>query len=153
VNGGGNKVWRYHNKQQPFLPLDEIIEMENAIALLGAHFPFCEKPAEIAVCSAIRRIDENVRCAIGKNEAAADEEPRLRAIKFAKCFIGAHDPRKAVPIGDADRGKPKLRRLVHEFAWMRPAAQEREIGGDGEFGVAHAKSPWTYQRGRSVSRT
>ena len=70
---------------------------------------------------------------------------------FCPGFIGAHHTGQAVAVGDADGGIRQGIRLLDKFAGMRSAAQEGKIGGDGEFGIAHANRPCRYQRGANRS--
>ena len=48
--------------------------------------------------------------------------------------MAAHDAGERVAVGDRDAGKAELARPAHQFLRMRGAAQEGEIGGDGELG-------------------
>ena len=64
--------------------------------------------------------------------------------------VGAHHAGQRVVVGDADRGKPQFAGLMHILLRMRAAAQEREVGGDADLGIAdvkavHANSPCTNQ--------
>ena len=72
----------------------------------------------------------------------------------------AHDAGERIAIGDAEAGKAERDRLSDQFLRMRGAAQEGEIGGDGEFRIGghafltlarYANRPCTYQRGCAVS--
>jgi hypothetical protein len=51
--------------------------------------------------------------------------------------MAAHNPGKAVAVGNADAGQPHRRRLVDEFARVRATAQEREIADGDEFCISH----------------
>ena len=66
-------------------------------------------------------------------EPAADDEAdagRLRRL------MRAHDAGEAVAVGDRDRLVAERRRGRHQLVRMRGAAQEREIAGDLQLGVA-----------------
>ena len=96
-------------------------------------------PADRPECPACRRGRPAARRPAG---VAA-----CRGSSFCPGVIGAHHARQAVAVGDADGGIAQRCRLFDELAGMRGAAQEGIIGGDGQFGIAHANMPCRYQRG------
>jgi hypothetical protein len=49
--------------------------------------------------------------------------------------MGAHHAGHRVAVGNADAGKAEFLGAAYQFLRMGGAAQEREVGGDGELGV------------------
>src|SRR5439155_27108322 len=102
-----------------------------------------------AIGRAIAAIDQEVRRAVGENEARTDQEFWLVGyLGIVEFLVGPHHPGQRVLIGDADDGKTQFARLMHIGLRMRPAAQERKIRRDADFGVSHivhANSPCTNQ--------
>ena len=146
---------RQHQKLA-FGKFQEVIEPQMALALLDprdvvAALAAGEQLAEPAVGGAVARIDQNVRRAVDEDEARADQELWLVFDLGIIDFLpGAHHAGQRVVIGDPDRGNAELACLMHIGARIGAAAQEREIGGDADFGIAgnvhgaiHANSPCT----------
>src|SRR6478736_6032966 len=111
-----------------------------------------EQPAEPAVSSAVRWVGKQAR-RIVKIKARADDE--FDAADLACRKVRAHHTGKRVAVGDGDCREPKRLRRRHQFLGVRASAQEGEIGGDVELGVAggerhHPNTPCRYQAGRSV---
>ena len=71
---------------------------------------------------------------IRRDEPRADEELQ-RVLVVLPLAIGPHHAGHGVAVGDPDRLQAERRRLRHIFLRMRGAAQEGEIGRDGELGV------------------
>ena len=129
--------------------LEQVVEKQNAFGLLAAALADGEQSREAAPGGAVLRIGQNVGRAVGEDEPRADDELQLRMIGLALIIqlpdlriellggrIGAHHARDAVAVRDADAGKAECRGLPHQVFRMRRAAQEREIGGDGELGIS-----------------
>ena len=111
----------------------DIVEMERAFPLLGAALAEREQAAEPAVSGAVRWIGEQAR-RIVEIEARADDE--FDAADFACGKMRAHHAGKRVAVGDGDCREPERLRRRHQLLGVRAAAQEGEIGGDVELGVA-----------------
>ena len=137
-------------------PFEEIGKIEVAVALLGAAVAERKQAAEPAIGGAIGRPGEDVgrpqRSRLRyEREISPRSRPRLRGRLVAEdepaadgiaepCLfrrdMPAHDAGKRVAVGHRDAGQPEPHRLAREFLGMRSAAQEGEVGGDGEFGEA-----------------
>src|SRR5438132_1429769 len=110
-----------------------------------------EQLAEPAIGCAVTWIDQDVRRAVDEDEARADQEFWLvRDLGVIELLVRAHHAGQRVMVGDADDGNAELACLMHIGARVRAAAQEREIGGDADFGITgnvgkafHANSPCT----------
>ena len=130
----------------------DIVEMERAFPLLGAALTKREQAAEPAVSGAVRWVGKQAR-RIVKIEARADDE--FDAADLACRKMRAHHAGKRVAVGDGDGREPERLCRRHQLLGVRAAAQEGEIGGDVELGVArgeghHPNTPCRYQAGRSV---
>ena len=127
----------------------DVIEIKRALPLLGAALAERQQPAEPAISGAIARKDQQAR-RILQIEPRADDE-------FDADLLGgemtAHDTGKRVDVGDGDGVETKSLGRRHQLLGMGAAAQEGEIGGDFELGVAghgqrrHPKTPCRYQPG------
>src|SRR6478736_1337366 len=92
-----------------------------------------EQPAEPAVSSAVRWVGKQAR-RIVKIEARADDE--FDAADLACRKMRSHHAVKRVAVGDGDCREPERPCRRHQLLGVRAAAQEGEIGGDVELGVA-----------------
>ncbi len=81
------------------------------------------------------------------DRAATPMTSRMPAA-LAACH-GPHDAGDAVAVGDRDRGVAERRRGHHQLVGMRGAAQEREIAGDLQLGIAGAGAKTRHLRRRS----
>ena len=115
--------------------LQQIIENEDAVAFLRAQIAAREQAAEPPPGRTIARIGENVRRAVGEDEARAGV---IGERQFLLAFdqMGAHHAGNRVAIAEPETVEPDMRRLQHQLLGMRGAAQEGEVGGDGEFEIA-----------------
>ena len=145
---------------------------------LPAALAYAEKPAQPAPAVAVDGIGDDVRRAVGEDEARSDDEleiarhaPQLVArhghlagermlhedvfagsgavaqllgrrhavlAQILERAIGAHDAGDRVAVGDAEAGLAEEQRRQHHVLRMGGAAQEREIGGRDQLGVAIA---------------
>ena len=152
---------RQHQKLA-FGEFQQVIEPQMAFALFDpldvvAALAAGEQLAEPAVGGAVARIDQDVRRAIDEDEPRADQKLWLvRDLGVVEFLVGAHHAGQRVVVGDPDRGNAEFARLMHIGARIGAAAQEREIGGDADLGIAgrclnarnvhgavHANSPCT----------
>ena len=110
----------------------DVIEIKRALPFLGAALAERQQPAKPAVSGAIARINQQARRVL-QIEPGADDE-------FDADFLGgqmaAHDAGKRVAVGDGDGVESKRLGRRHQLLGMGAAAQEGEIGGDVELGVA-----------------
>jgi hypothetical protein len=127
---------------------EQVVEMEDALSFLREQIATGEQAAQMSPAGPIARIDENVRRAVGEDEARAGMIGE-RQLLFAFDEMGAHDAGDRIAVAQPDAGKPDMRSLQHQLLGMRGAAQEREIRGDGEFEIArhHAYIPCRNQCG------
>ena len=134
----------------------EVIEPQMAFALFDprdvvAALAAGEQLAEPAIGGAVARIDQDIRRAVDEDEARADQELWLVLdLGIIEFLVRAHYAGQRVVVGDADDGNAEFARLMHIGARIGAAAQEREIGGDADFGITgnvhgafHANSPCT----------
>jgi hypothetical protein len=56
-----------------------------------------------------------------------------RQLPLAFDEMAAHHAGDRIAVAQPDSVEPDMRRLQHQLLGMRGAAQEREVGGDGEF--------------------
>ncbi len=139
------------HEKLPFGKFQQIIQLQMALAFLRCALAARQQLAEPAISFPVARIDENIRRAVDENETSADQQSRLmQDVGIPQFLIGAHHAGHRVAVGDADDGKPQFAGLMHIVLRMRAAAQEREIGGDADFGIDrdiarmfHANSPCT----------
>ena len=141
-----------------FGEFEEVVEGEVAFALFDprdvvAALAAGEELAQPAVSRAVARIDQDIGRAVDEDETRADQELWLVFdFRIVELLVGPHHAGKRVVIGDADRGDAQFACLMHIGARIRAAAQEREIRGDADLGIArgcrnaaHANSPCTNQ--------
>ncbi len=132
----------------------QVIEPQMTLALLDprdvvAALAAGQQLAEPAIGGAIARIDQNIGRAVDKDEARADQELWLvRDLGIIEFLVSAHHAGQRVVVGNPDRGNAEFAGLMHIGARIGAAAQEREIGGDADFGIIvegafHANSPCT----------
>ena len=137
---------------QTFAVGDEIGPVEVAPGLAGAPLAEGEQPAEPGVGGAIGRVDENGDI-VGEVESTADDEPHAGRLGG---LVRPDDPGERVAVDDAERLDAGEGRLRKELLAGRGAAQEAEVRGHLQFGVArpaHPKIPWRNQRCEPVARS
>ena len=130
---GGGKIFGWQRDEDQALGKGgNVIEIKRALTFLGAALAERQQPAKPAVSGAIARINQQAR-RVQQIEPGADDE-------FDADFLGgqmaAHDAGERVAVGDGDGVELKRLGRRHQFLGMGAAAQEGEIGGDVELGVA-----------------
>src|SRR6516164_6590856 len=95
---------RQGNKNEAVDMGGDVVEVEDALAFLGAAHAQCEQPAESAVSSAVLRIGEQTR-RICKIEAATDDE--FDAADLLRGKVRADHAGKRVAVGNGDGIEPK----------------------------------------------
>src|SRR5262249_59526733 len=58
-----------------------------------------------------------------------------RQLLLALDQVGAHHAGDRIAVAEPDAVEPDMGRLQHQLLGMRSAAQEREVGGDGELEI------------------
>ena len=159
---------------------EQVIEAEDAIALLGAKVAGGQQLAETAEGGAVGGIGEDVGGAVGEAKTRADDiteslsqASEVGVFAFAQIPEGGEgfdDAGEGVAVGETHAVEAERDGAGDELFAMRATAQEREISRHHELGIgrgrdgcapvdrgiiddeaAHAKNPWRYQRGSSAS--
>ena len=113
--------------------LDQIGEMQLAFALDGAPVAERQQAGEPAPAGAIDRVGNDVRRAVRKGEARADDETEVDladpfglgiGARVVERLVGADHARHRVAIGDADAPVAEPQRFRHHVARMRGTAQK-----------------------------
>ena len=125
----------------------DVIEKQEALSLLGAALAEGEKTAEPAVSGAGPRVSEQAWCVL-QDEARAGDELDAHVLGGE---MGAHHASQRVGVGDGDGLVAKRLGRGDQLLGVRAAAQEGEVRGDVELGVAghHANTPCRNQHGGS----
>ncbi len=139
------------DRLQPLRVRKIIGKIQPALALRRAPVSNGQQPREVRIACAILRIDNEIGRSVAKHEPRADDHMKI-ALAFLThrlgFDIGAHDASQRVAVSDAQSCQTKRDRLLDHLFRMRSRTQEREVGRYAKFSkAAHAKSPWTYQRG------
>ena len=135
VSGG------HHDEVEAFDVLQQIVEGREAFGFVAAAFPDGEQSGQPSPGHPVLRIGQDVRRAVGENEARAGSDLEFRFL-FAVSFVlmgssmRAHDAGHRVPVGNAKAGQAQFYGVLDQLLRMRAAAQEGEIRGDGEFGIS-----------------
>src|SRR5437879_2976686 len=97
------------NQKLAFGKFQEIVEYEVALTLFDPRdviSPLAtgEELAQPAVGGAVARIDQNIRRAVDKDEARADQKFWLvRDLRIIEFLVSAHHAGQRIVIGDPDR--------------------------------------------------
>ena len=111
----------------------DVVEIERALPFLGAALAERQQPAKPAVSGAVARIGEQARRVL-QIEPGADDEfdpPTSLAARWARTT-----PASVLRSVTAMAVEPERLCRRHQLLGMGAAAQEGEIGGDVELGVA-----------------
>ena len=145
------RTFLHHDERKPIAPLQKIVEIKRAHALLRAQIALREQAAQAPPGGAVARIGEDVGRSVAEHEArAGDDAKALRGgLVLAREDMGAHDARDGIAVGDPHARKAQRHRLRDDLLGVRGAAQEREIRRRRKLCVthAHAKRPCMNQRG------
>ena len=142
------RALRHRDDLQPLAMLEQIVEVQMALALGRAQVSLGQQPAQPPIGGAIPGIGEHVGRAVDE-ASRAPVTTRKRADRravLARVDMRAHDAGERVAIGDADPGEAQLGRARDEFLGVRSAAQKRKIRRRRELGEArreadHANTP------------
>ena len=110
----------------------EVIERELARTLRRPPLAQRQKPREPAVRCPIGGIGEKAR-SVHEIEPAADEKAYPGRLRRG---VRAHDPGQRVAVGERDGLTPQRLRLHDKLVRMRAAAEEGEVRGHLQFGIA-----------------
>ena len=112
-----------------------LLDLVEIVAALAAG----EQLAQPAVGFPVARIDQDIRRAVDKDEARADQQFWLVFdVGMIELLVGPHHAGQRVVVGDADRGQTEFAGLMHIGPRIRAAAQERKIRGDADLGITWA---------------
>ena len=95
--------------------LDQIVEEQDAVALLGAALADGEELGEAAPGGAVLGVGEDIGGAVGEHEAGADRELHTLLLRDRVRPNHAGD---GVAVGDAKAGEPELLGALDEFLRM-----------------------------------
>jgi hypothetical protein len=110
----------HHHQLEPLGVLEQILEKQYAVALLGAQVAASEQAAEPAPSGAVARIGENVRRAVGEHETRAGMIVQAKLL-LALGKMRTHHAGDRVAVGEAEPRKPDLLRLHrHNAASLTP---------------------------------
>jgi hypothetical protein len=129
-----------HDQQQILGMVEQVGEMEDAIALLRPPIAGGQQSRQPTPAMACRRIGDDVRRRIGEHQSCADDQPEIDFLQGSSGFVtrlikrhpGARHPNDAVAVGDADPGHAQLQRAADHVRRMRSAAEEAVIGRGDE---------------------
>ena len=141
------RLVRHQHRDEPLGVFGEVVPAEQAGSLAAAPLAARQQAAEATIGRPVGGIDQD-RGTVGEFQPAADNQPdagRLRRL------MGADDAGQAIAIGDRQGGEPAGGGLVEQFLAGAGAAQEGEMRGAVQLGVAHPKMPCRNQRCEPVS--
>ena len=116
----------------------DIVERQQALALAGAALAEAEQPAQAAIGGA--------RGGPGQQRKAVEIEPGAHhegQLRILRGTMRAHHPGQRVAVGDGQRGQSQMLGLHRQLLGVRGAAQEGEVAGALQLGVAHDDNPCT----------
>ncbi len=125
-------VRRQEDQDLPFGVGLQLGQREPARALLGAPLAQRQQAAEPAVGGAIGRVAQQLRPVLG-HQPRADQQPEPRLLGGD---VGAHHAGQRVAVGDAERRQAQRLGGQHQLVRVRGGAQEGEVAGDLQLGVA-----------------
>ena len=144
------------DQQQVLRIVAQVIEVQDAVALLGAAVAQGQQPGQPPPAGAGGGIGDHIGRAIGKHQPRADGQPEaaLRPAQFAPGGVGAHYACHRVAIRDPDPRQPQVMRPRNHLRRVRGTAQEAVVGGRDQLGKRsghQANSPCRNQRGSARS--
>src|SRR5579862_494484 len=135
MTGMHKQRWRRQgDKNLPFACGKNVVDGWMAFAFTNLLWPAVaggEQAAEAAVSLAVCRISQHFKT-VGGDKPRADKQLDIAIFGLG---ISAHHTGERVAVSDADACQSEFNGGVDHFLRMRGAAQEREIGGDGELGI------------------
>jgi hypothetical protein len=147
-------VRQCQHQKLAFGEFKQVIEPQMAFALLDprdvvAALAAGQQLAQPAISGTVTRIDQDVRRAVDEDDARSDQKFWFMCdLGVFEFLVRAHHAGQRVVVGNPDGGNAKFAGLMHIGARIGAATQEREIGGDADFGIIvegafHANSPCT----------
>ena len=136
-------IRRRDQRELAFGVIQIVRPVKLAVALPGAALAHREQAGEPAISLAVRRIDQEARRCVRKVQATAGEGADLGAAftLLAHLRPPPHDAGQAVAVADPHGFHAQGVRPGHQLPRMRGAAQEREVAGGLQLGVAgHVRS-------------
>ena len=137
--------WGHQDELKAFGVLDEVCDVEDAVAFFGPAVTEGQQATEAPPGGAVARIGQNVGGAVAEDEAGSHQKAQAA---FPGLDVGAHDACDRIAVCDADCREAESLRLFHAFVRVRGTAQEAVVRRHGEFGVSrcrvHENIPWTY---------
>ena len=144
---------------QALAMLEQILEVQMALALGRAQIAFGQQPAQPPIGGAISGVGEHVGRAVDEAQPRAGDDAHRAAIGavLARVNVRAHDAGERVAIGDADPRQTEFGGARDELFRVRSAAKERKIRRRREFGEArgeadHLPSPLAGEGGAPKAR-
>jgi hypothetical protein len=114
---------RQYDQEQILQISGQIIEAQYAPTLVGTHIPDRQQPRQPPPSFAVFGISHNIGRTIGKDQAAARDQPEaLRKRIFGLCLFDrdpcAHHTGHAIAVGNANGAQAKCGGLKHHVRWM-----------------------------------
>ena len=126
-------------QQVEVVELDEVVGVEQALALLGPAGAEGEEAAEPGPAGAVAG-QRGELGPVGEAEAGGGEEAGdggAVAGGLLELLVGADEAGDRVAVGDGEGGQAELDRAERVFLRVAAAGQEGEVGGDRELGEGH----------------
>ncbi len=131
---------RDKNGDQALGIVGQVAPLEMALRLSAAFLAQGQQTAQPGIGGAVGRIDQN-RHAVDQIQTAADDEPDAGILGG---LMGPHDAGQRIAVDYGQGLNAERRRLREQVVARAGAAQEREMAGRLQFGIArggHAKTP------------
>ncbi len=122
--------------------LQQILEIQMALALGRPEIALGEKPAEPPIGGAVSGIGEHVGRAVDEAQPRAGDDAQRadRSAVLARIDMRPDDAGERVAIGDPNSIEPQFGGARNKLFGMRSAAQKREIRRRREFGEARGEA-------------
>ena len=133
---GEGRIRRLGRQQCQHLPGtvgQHVVQRQRAAALGRQPLAVGEQRAEPGIGRLVGRPAQE-RGAVHQIEPAADQEAEAAGLGLR---MRPHDAGQAVAVGERQAGEPQRLRLHDQLLRVRGAAQEAEIGGGLQLGIAH----------------
>src|SRR5690606_16973736 len=93
-----------HDHQLPVRLVDKVCQLQMALAFGGTPIAQREESRQAAVCLPVGGIDRYIRGTIGKDNAGANDQPKVRIVlpQILRCCIGPNDAGERIAVTDAN---------------------------------------------------